>query len=167
MGDAVDTRSKSAGREDCFGEILQSVAGSHFEGTHRAGENDGTGWFWEPCVQVFTSVAQRVGAVENDDALGRCTHADFDGFGDGVAIVFGHEEAVLAHEFDDVDACISQTQPAEHAIQNAAAVFERAGGLVVGLFDCAAGGDDGEGAHEELGRKCERAKGAKGAKVRR
>ena len=120
VGDDIDTRFEDGGGEDGFVEVLEGVGAFHFEGTHRARQDDGDGellvWFGvfdEGFVEPVAGFTQGVGAVEDDDSsagawiddgvVGGGSDDEFDGVEDSCSVGVGEVEGVLLHELEGVD----------------------------------------------------------------
>ena len=120
MGDDIDGGVEDGRGEDGFVEVLEGVGAFHFEGSHRAGQDDGdgellvrVGVFDECFVEPVSGVAEGVGAVEDDDSsaavgigegvVGCGSDDEFDGVEDSCSIGVGEVEGVLLHELEGVD----------------------------------------------------------------
>jgi len=120
VGDDIDGGVEDGRGEEGFVEVLEGVGAFHFEGAHRAGEDDGDGelvvgvWVLdEGFVEPFPGFTEGVGAVEDDDAsagvgvgegiVGEGADDEFDGVEDSGAIGVGEIEGILLHELEGVD----------------------------------------------------------------
>jgi len=120
VGDDIDGGVEDGRGKDGFVEVLKGVGAFHFEGAHRAGQDDGdiellvwVGVFDEGFVEPVSGFAQGVGAVEDDDSsaavgigegvVGCGSDDESDGVEDSGSVRAGEVEGVLLHELEGVD----------------------------------------------------------------